>query len=163
MRISTDSILSPLSIESTTSAPLVTLPKTVCFPFRWGWGAWVIKNWLPLVSGPGVCHGQHLCLVGEGITPCLVLKAVAGAAPACAGGISRPGPLYFCRGVYSASYISETAASFGAAFSCAAIFSGALMVSINTKDIKAQAAARLKAILKGKADPIHPPRGAPKP
>ena len=32
--------------------PLLTLPKTVCFPSRCGVGARVMKNWLPLVSGP---------------------------------------------------------------------------------------------------------------
>ena len=39
-------------IFCTTSIPLTTLPKTECAPSRWGVGARVTKNWLPLVPGP---------------------------------------------------------------------------------------------------------------
>ena len=45
-------IRSPWRIAFTTSCPFTTLPNTVCLPSRWGWGEWVMKNWLPFVFGP---------------------------------------------------------------------------------------------------------------
>ena len=30
----------------------IVFPKTVCLPFKCGIALWVIKNWLPLLSGP---------------------------------------------------------------------------------------------------------------
>ena len=41
-------------IAFTTSCPAVTLPNTVWCPSRCGCGAWVMKNWLPLVPGPAL-------------------------------------------------------------------------------------------------------------
>ena len=41
--ILTEIILSPVSIELTTSM-LRVLPNTVCIPSRWGCGEWHIKN-----------------------------------------------------------------------------------------------------------------------
>src|SRR6185436_1534382 len=45
-------IASPPRSESTTSWPLITRPKTVCFPFSHSVGRWVRKNCEPFVSGP---------------------------------------------------------------------------------------------------------------
>mmetsp|Transcript_27629 Transcript_27629/g.79479 ORF Transcript_27629/g.79479 Transcript_27629/m.79479 type:complete len:259 (+) Transcript_27629:738-1514(+) len=42
------------STASSTSKPSTTRPKTTCFPSRWGHGAKVMKNWLPLVPGPAL-------------------------------------------------------------------------------------------------------------
>ena len=48
----TESIRSFFRIAFTTSMPSRTWPKTVCFPSRWGWGEWQMKNWLPPVFFP---------------------------------------------------------------------------------------------------------------
>ena len=72
------------SIASTTSIPSTTSPKTVCLPSSHGAAPVVtMKNWEPLVFGPGVGHRQrppHHLVVVE-----LVLEGVAGTA--------GPGPL----------------------------------------------------------------------
>src|SRR5579883_281446 len=44
--------ISPCLIAFTTSWPLRTWPKTVCFPSSQSVTTWVMKNWLPLVFGP---------------------------------------------------------------------------------------------------------------
>lgn len=45
------------SMACTTPAPLTTRPNTVCLLSSQGVGAVVMKNWEPLVFGPGVCFG----------------------------------------------------------------------------------------------------------
>src|ERR1017187_7739947 len=53
-RILTVLIVSPLTILLTTSWPSTTWPKTVCLPSSQAVSLWVMKNWLPLVSGPAL-------------------------------------------------------------------------------------------------------------
>src|SRR4051812_8574239 len=45
---------SPCLIESTTSCPLRTCPKTVCLPSSQSVAMCVMKNWLPFVFGPAL-------------------------------------------------------------------------------------------------------------
>ncbi len=50
----TDFNSSPVCRESTTSWPLSTWPKIVCLPFNQSVTTCVMKNWLPLESGPAL-------------------------------------------------------------------------------------------------------------
>ena len=75
-------------IFSTMSRPFTTLPNSAyCGGRRAPSGPEMMKNWLPLVFGPGVGHGQRADLVAAGLGQ-LVLEAVAGAAAAGAGGVA---------------------------------------------------------------------------
>ena len=73
-----------LATLSTTSWPLMTSPKMVCLLFSQGVGMTVMKNWEPLVLGPGVRHGQQALLVELAAALELVLELEAGAAGAAA-------------------------------------------------------------------------------
>ena len=76
------------SMVATTSRPFTTLPNSeYCGGRRTPSGPLMTKNWLPLVFGPGVGHGQRAELVAARRRQ-LVLEAVAGAAPAGALGVA---------------------------------------------------------------------------
>ena len=70
------------SMAATTSRPATTLPNSeYCGGRRIPCGPLITKNWLPLVFGPGVRHGQRTELVAARLGQ-LVGEAVARAAPA---------------------------------------------------------------------------------
>src|SRR5579862_4591642 len=58
--------VSPCCTALTTSCPVTTCPKTVCFPSSQSVTTWVMKNWLPLVFGPALAIERVpiLCLWG---------------------------------------------------------------------------------------------------
>ena len=79
-----------VAMESTTArdSASATSPKIVCRRFRCGVGPTVMKNWEPLVPGPGVGHGQQVGPVEAQVGVELVGELVAGAAHPGAGRVT---------------------------------------------------------------------------